>query len=489
MESSILDKDLAALQEVRTLVARAKVAAEEFAHFDPKKAWHIAEAVCRICEERTEFYARWALEETGIGRLEDKISKNRTASRGLLEFYRNTPLGGAQVDNAKRMILIARSAGVIMGLIASTSPIATLYFKILSCLMTRNAVILSPHPLAIECSVDAVERLRKAAQQAGAPADAIQIQKAPTLEATLEMMRNPAINLILATGGSPMVRAAYSSGNPALGVGPGNVPVYVDASANIPLAVSETLAAKLFDYGSPCSAPSALFVHRDVAQRFDDEMRRSGAFYCDASQQARLEAFAFPHGHLNTAVVGRSPAWIAEQAGLSGAANATALVGRFEEVTTETPMVKEKLSPILGLKYVDSREQAIRDANMMLSISGAGHTAGIFSEDIETIALWGSAIDTNRNVVNKGTSSGATGNGNHLTPTLTIGTGFAGRSSIGENVGPHHLINWKRVAFPVAGASGGSGDARKTNPEAPMEARVRGAVDAILQALGERRSA
>ena len=450
----MLDADLAALQEMRTLVARAAPAAREFAQFDPAEAWRIAESVSQACVERAGHYARLAVDETGIGLVEDKIFKNLLASRGLIDYHRHSVLGGVQVDAARRMLLVARPAGVVMGLLASTSPIATMYFKVLACLMTRNVIILSPHPLALRCSIDAAAYLREAAMRAGAPADAIQIQKTPTLEATQAMMRHAGVNLILATGGSPMVRAAYGSGNPALGVGPGNVPVYVDASADLALAAAETLAAKTFDHGSACSTPSALFVHQDVAARFGEQLRRGGAFFCNAEQQRCLEAFAFPGGRLNPKIVGRSAAWIASQAGLRGTAQATVLIGTLDEISAGSPMAKEKLSPILGVKRVRDRQQAIDDARAMLAVSGAGHTSGIFSGDAETITLWGCALDVNRTVVNKGTSMGVIGDGTHLAPTFTIGTGFAGRSSIGENVGPEHLIDWKRIAFPADAATG-----------------------------------
>lgn len=490
MQSLALDKDLAALQEARDLVARATPAATAFARMDAAQAWSIAQAVCRACEERAEHYARWAVEETGIGRMEDKRFKNLLASRGLMTFYRGKNLGGVQVDRAGKMLMVARPAGVIVGLVASTSPIATLYFKVLSCLMTRNAIVLSPHPLAIECSTDAAEYLRETAERAGAPEGAIQIQKLPTLQATHAMMRDPRVNLILATGGGPMVRAAYGSGNPALGVGPGNVPVYVDASADVELAVTETMAAKCFDYGSPCSSPSAVFVHAAVAAQFDARMQHAGAFYCTAEQQQRLEAFAFPGGHLNAKIVGRPAAWIAQQAGLQGASNSSVLVAMIPEVTANVPMAHEKLSPILGLKRVQDREHAIRDASAMLTISGAGHTSGIFSQDVETITLWGCALDVNRTVVNKGTSMGVIGDGTHLAPTFTIGTGFAGRSSIGENVGPEHLVNWKRIAFPIEETvprHAAQHDARVFDDDA-QTARVRETVRAILAMALDARS-
>ncbi len=452
--SQSFDNDLAALQEARWLVQRAGEAATQMAQLDPGEARRIAVEVCRACEARAEHYAKMAVEETGIGRVEDKLFKNLLASRDLMKFYRDTPLGGIRVDAARKMLLVGRPAGVVMGLVASTSPIATLYFKVLSCLLSRNAIILSPHPLALECSIDAAEYLRSAARDAGAPEDAIQIQKRPTLEATHALMRNSGVNLILATGGTPMVRAAYSSGTPSLGVGPGNVPVYVDAGADLDLATHETMTAKTFDYGSACSTPSTVFVHRKAADGFADRLKRSGACFCGVEEQQRLESFAFPEGRINPKIVGRPAEWIAAQAQIGNAHGARVLVGALYEIGRGAPMAKEKLSPILGYKVVDDRDHAIREARAMLAVSGAGHTSGIFSEDIETIALWGASLDVNRTVVNKGTSMGAIGDGTGFAPTFTIGTGFAGRSSISDNVGPEHLINWKKIAFPSSMAAG-----------------------------------
>lgn len=450
--STSMDFDLAALQEARDLVRRARVAATAFAQFEPAKAWDIAMRVAKVCEAHAERFAHLAVQETGIGRVEDKRFKNHLASRALMDFHRRTPLGGIHMDTARRMVRVGRPAGVVMGLIASTSPIATLYFKTLSCLMTRNALVLSPHPLAIHCSTEAVELLIQSALEAGAPEGCLQIQRQPTLEATHALMADPGVDVILATGGGPMVRAAYSSGNPALGVGPGNVPVYVDRSADLTVAVDELVRAKIFDYGSACSAPSVVFVHAEIEAEFRARMARAGAFFCNTDQQRRLEAYAFPGGRLNTSIVGRSASVIAAGAGLPEAQGHDILVGELGDMDGQAEMpvlVKEKLSPILGWRRVSGRQQAIRNAQAMLKVSGAGHTSGIFAEDVETIVLWGASLDVNRTIVNKGTTMGAIGDGTNMAPTFTIGTGFAGRSSIDENVGPEHLVNWKRIAFPT----------------------------------------
>ncbi|MGE0806944.1 MAG: aldehyde dehydrogenase family protein [Burkholderiaceae bacterium] len=481
-----IDRDLAALQEARDLIRRARFAAQAFAQLSPQKARQIAEAVCAACVEQAEHYARWAAEETRIGNVKDKVFKNLLASRDFMAYHRDSVLGGIRQDREHHMLLVGEPAGVVLGLVPSTSPIATMYFKVLSCLLTRNAVILSPHPLANACSKDAARYLAQAAQRAGAPADVIQIQELVTLEATHALMRDEGVNVILATGGAPMVRAAYSSGNPALGVGPGNVPVYVDASAELQLAAHETIAAKDFDHGSPCSSPSVMFVHRSVAAELRRVMQAAGAHFCSADEQRKLEEKAFPHGHLNPLIVGRPASWIAAEAGLGSVRDARILVGALEKIDASSPMAREKLSPILGFKVVDDVEHAIRDARAMLAIAGAGHTSGVFASDAETAALWGAALNVNRTIVNRGTSMGVVGDGTFMPPTFTVGTGFAGRSSVGENVGPEHLINWKRIAFPKQqqrspeGAGGSHGTRQSAKADARIESVVRALVTAAL---------
>ena len=467
-----LDSDLAALQESRELVRRSRVAATAMARLEPAQAWAIATRVAVVCEDMAEHFARLAVAETGIGRVEDKTFKNRLASGRLMDFHRGTRLGGIYIDTDRRMVVVGRPAGVVMGLVASTSPIATLYFKVLCCLMTRNAIILSPHPIAIRCSTEAADLLASVANAAGAPPDCIQIQRRPTLEATHAMMRNPDIDVILATGGGPMVRTAYSSGNPALGVGPGNVPIYVDRTANLDLAVEEITKAKTFDHGSACSTPSTLFVHADVEPAFRQKLTQAGAFFCDERQQRRLEDYAFPSGRINPRIVGRSAAVIASEAGIDAAQGCSMLVGMLGEVSAAEPMASEKLSTILGYKCVRSCDEAIQDAQTMLSISGAGHTSGVFAEDAETIVLWGASLDVNRTVVNTGTTMGAVGDGTGFAPTFTVGTGYAGRSSIAENVGPEHLVEWKRIAFPI--------DARPSFADAAPPTEMRALIEAAL---------
>jgi acyl-CoA reductase-like NAD-dependent aldehyde dehydrogenase len=446
--ASHLDTDLRSLQEARDLARQARLAATQFFEYTEKDARRIAQEVCKICVAQAEHYAERAATETGIGNTRHKVVKNLLASRDLLNYYQDVQLGGVRMDAERNVMEIARPAGVVFGLVPSTSPIATLYFKTLICLMTRNALILSPHPIARNCSIDAAALLADAAVRAGAPQNTIQIQRELTMESTHALMRSNDVDVILATGGSPMVRAAYSSGNPALGVGPGNVPVYVDRSASLDYAARDIVEGKAFDYGSPCSAPSVLIAHREIEQKLIVALRGNGAHICTLDEQSALESYAFPKGKFNAAIVGKPAPWIAERSGFAVPADTQILVATFHSVNKPSPMAKEKLSPILAITLARDVEEAIRIARAILSISGAGHTAGIYAEDTDLTKTWSLALDVNRIIVNRSTTLGAIGGGTTLAPTFTLGTGFAGKSSVSDNVGPQHLVNWRQVAYP-----------------------------------------
>ena len=448
-DAGAMDRDLQALQTGRQLLRRARVAADAFRRMPPAEAMKIAGTVAKAAAGRARHYAEWAVRETGFGRVEDKVDKNLSGSVRIHEAWRDRPLGGIRRDRARNIVEIGRPAGVIVGLSNSTSPVGTIYFKAMLALMTRNAIVFSPHPAALECSADAAHFLEETARRAGAPADAIQILARPTLQATEAMMRADGTDLVIATGGAAMVRAAYGSGNPALGVGPGNTPVYVDRSADLALAAEKIVDGKEYDYGTPCSAPSVVLADRPVAQDLRGLLEANGAYFCTDEEQETLEAAAFPGGRLNPAIIGQPAARVAQLAGLSVPAETRAIVGLLRDAEKVPPMAREKLSVLMGTAVVDGVEGAIGIARCMLRSAGAGHTAAIFTGDPEQAVLFGAALDYYRVVVNGNPTNGAVGRGTGLPVTFTIGTGFAGKSSIDRNVGPEDLINWKRVAFPV----------------------------------------
>jgi acyl-CoA reductase-like NAD-dependent aldehyde dehydrogenase len=457
------DHDLAAVQEARQLLAQARPAADALAGWTPEHAKAVAKRVGAALLPRAEFYAEWAARETRIGKVADKLAKNRMACTLTASAWDAVALGGVRRNDALRIVEIGRPAGVVVGLSNSTSPVATILFKTLMCLMTRNALVVSPHPVALGCCTAVVRELQAAIEAAGGPPDAVQILTRPTVEATGALMRDTRTDVILATGGTPMVRAAYGSGNPAIGVGSGNVPVYVDASADLSDAAQKVVLAKNFDHGSPCSAPSVLALHAAIAPAMLQALAAAGAHVCSERDAQLIQDYAFPGGRFNPKVVGRPAHEIATAAGVLVSANCEALVCPMNQPQAGHPLpqaghplLREKLSPILGCVVVQDMAQAVDVARLMLQHSGGGHTSGIHTADATQAVAWGAALDYYRVVVNSNTVLDSTGANSGLPYTFTIGTGYAGKSSVDCNVGPELLVNWKRVAFPLPGGWAGA---------------------------------
>lgn len=443
-----MDKDLASLQEVRDLMRRARVAAKALSAMAPEQAWDIAHRIGPGLYPRAEHYAKAAVSETQIGRVEDKVLKNQIACERTLTDYGAQPVGGVRRVAGKNMIEIGRPAGVVVALSNSTSPVATIFFKGLLAMLSRNAIVVSPHPVALTVCSEAVREMHDLGVQFGAPQDWIQIQMQPTIAATEAMMRHEDTDLIVATGGTPMVRAAYRSGNPTVGVGSGNTPVYVDASADVATAAEQVIAGKQFDNGSACTSPSVALVHESVFKAFLEACVRSGAHVCNPRESEALTQHVYPNGGFNAKVVGRDPCVIARDAGFAAATDCRTLVCAFAANEGHV-MLKEKLSPVLGVVCVSDIDDAIDVARWMLKRGGAGHTAGIHSTCERQAVYWAAALDYYRIVVNGITTNGATGTDTGLPYTFTVGTGYAGKSSLGENMGIEPWLNYKRVAFPL----------------------------------------
>lgn len=452
----LADNDLAAVQEARQLLALSRHAADVLAGWTPEHAKAVAKRVAAALLSRADFYAEWAVRETRIGKVADKVAKNRMACTLTTSAWDSVALGGARRNDALRIVEIGRPAGVVVGLSNSTSPVATILFKALMCLMTRNALVISPHPVALGCCTAVVRELQAAIVAEGGPAQAVQILTRPTVEATGALMRDIRTDVILATGGTPMVRAAYGSGNPAIGVGSGNVPIYVDASADLLDAAQKVVLAKNFDHGSPCSAPSVLTLHTDIAQSMLQALAAAGSHVCSEEEVKKIQQYAFPGGKFNGQVVGRPAHEIALAAGVQVPVDCQALVCPTAQPQAGHVLLKEKLSPILGCVVVQDMDQAVSVARLMLQHSGAGHTSGIFTANASQAVAWGAALDYYRVVVNGSTVLDSTGANTGLPYTFTIGTGYAGKSSVDCNVGPELLVNWKRVAFPLPGGWAGA---------------------------------
>jgi acyl-CoA reductase-like NAD-dependent aldehyde dehydrogenase len=429
------------------LLERARWAAAAYADYDQSAVTAIVQAVADAAHAEAERFAAAAVAETGMGVVADKVTKNRACSRGIVDFYRGEDFVTPRIDTARKIVEIPRPAGVVLALTPTTNPVATVYFKVILALMTRNAVVVAPHPRAKQCSADAARVLADAAVAAGAPDGIVSVIDEPSIPLVETLMADERTDVIVATGGTGVVRAAYSSGNPALGVGPGNVPVLVDASADIEAAARRIVDSKAFDNSLLCTNESVLIVEDSVAAKLSSALTRNGAHILDADAAQRLRQFMFPGGHLNTDVVGRPAAWIAEQAGLRVTAKTRVLVAPFSDVIAEEVLTHEKLCPVIGMTTVADAARGIRAARAVVRIAGAGHSAAIHSENARVITDFAAQVPVLRVSVNVGNSTGASGLDTNLAPSMTVGTGFVGRSSIGENLQPQHLVNWARIAY------------------------------------------
>jgi acyl-CoA reductase-like NAD-dependent aldehyde dehydrogenase len=314
-------------------------------------------------------------------------------------------------------------------------------------LMTRNAIVVSPHPGAKHVCADAVRMLSDAAVRAGAPDGCIQIVEEPSIPLIDALMTDPTTDVVVATGGSAVVRSAYRSGNPALGVGPGNVPSFVDATADISAAARHIVDSKSFDNSILCTNESVVIVEEEVADQLERELKKQGGHIVDPSEVEQVREHLFPNGHMRLDLIGKSALELAEAAQLKVPATTRVLIAPFSLVVPEEPLAHEKLFPLLGLVRVPNTRAGISAAQAMLRITGAGHSASIHSRDARTIMAYGAAVKVLRVSVNVGNSLGSAGVLTNLSPTMTIGTGFYGRSSVGENLEPRHLINLMRVAY------------------------------------------
>jgi acetaldehyde dehydrogenase / alcohol dehydrogenase len=429
------------------MLEQAQWAARSFATYDAPTVRRVVQAVADIAYAKSQDYAEWAVRETGMGVVADKVVKNQACSRGLLEYYAGQDFVSPRVDATRKIVELPRPAGVVLAVTPTTNPVASVYFKVLLALMTRNAVVVAPHPRAKECCADAAHTLARAAEDAGAPKGVVQVVAQPTIPLLQALMHDERTDVIVATGGSDVVRAAYSSGNPALGVGPGNVPVLVDRTADLRAAAERIVASKAFDNSVLCTNESVLVAEEAIADRLQRELERAGASVLDAEAGRRLRAYMFFNGHLNADVVGKDAAWIADQAGFRVGPKTPLLVAPIDSVLPEEPMTHEKLSPVLGLVRVPDARRGIDAARAVVRIGGAGHSASIHSEDARTIMEFTARVPVLRVSVNIGNSTGSSGLGTNLAPSMTLGTGFVGRSSVGENLEARHLVNWARVAY------------------------------------------
>ncbi|HUA41088.1 MAG TPA: aldehyde dehydrogenase family protein [Streptosporangiaceae bacterium] len=437
----------AAIYQARQMLQLAHWAAGRFATYDRASVLAIAEAVAQVAHANAARYAEWAVKETGFGVIEHKVIKNEACSLGILQRYQDDDFVSPRVDEAAKILSLPRPAGVVLALAPSTNPISSVYFKVLLALLTRNAVVVSPHPMAKECCADATRLLAATAEKAGAPAGAIQVVDEPTVPLIEALMSDAATDVIVATGGTAVVRAAHRSGNPALGVGPGNVPALVDATADLAAAARMIADSKAFDNSVLCTNESVLIVQEPAAGKLLRELKSHHAVLLDDAARDQLRGYLFPDGRINAEAIGKDAAWIADRAGLRVPPRTRVLLAPIDLVVDEEPFAHEKLCPVLAVTRVQSAEQGIEAARAVVRLGGPGHSASIHSTDDSVIMRYAARVPVLRVTVNAGNSLGSAGFSTNLAPSMTLGTGYVGRSSVGENLEPRHLVNWTRVAY------------------------------------------
>lgn len=447
-----MDKDLQSIQQTRDLLHQAKQAQAVLADMDQQQIDRITQAVAKAGEENSLRLAQMAVDETGFGIVEHKRIKNLFSSRTVYEAIKDLKTVGILAqDHQHKTIDIGVPVGIVAGLVPSTNPTSTIFYKSLICLKAGNPVIFSPHPNAVKCITAAVEVVARAAESAGAPKGAIACITNPTLEATNELMRHKDTRMILATGGGAMVKAAYSSGTPAIGVGAGNGPAYIHKTADVPKAVKRILDSKTFDNGTICASEQSIIVERAMESTVTAELKRQGAYILDDGEHKKLSGFILrSNGTMNPAIVGKSVETVAKLAGLDRVpANTRVLVVRETGVGRGYPFSNEKLGLILAYYVEENEEEVFRRSAEILEWEGAGHTYSIHSEDPELVrrlAMW---VPASRVMVNTPSALGGIGATTNLFPALTLGCGAVGGSSSSNNIGPLDLINIKRVAWGV----------------------------------------
>lgn len=435
-------------QIIEDLYTAAEKAAQQFASFTLPQVEAIVHAVANAAAEKAEFYADWAVRETGFGNVEAKTAKNIATSTGLIENYNLADYVAPRVDHEKKMLMIPKPAGVVIAPMPCTNPIMTVNFKVIANLIARNAVILCPHPAAKECCNHAAKYLAEVAEKAGAPKGAVQILEVPSIAVVGELMQSPRTSLIMATGGPDLVHAAYSSGNPAVGVGPANVPCYVHESANVERAGISAVIGNSFDNSLPCTCESVVIADQVISDQLKEAIANNGGWFAEGEDNTKLRDFLFPDGISNPAALGKSPQWIGEQTGVPVPDTAMSIVFEIDHVGSDEPVSKEKMFPVLGFYRISGgAEEGTATALKMLDIMGKGHSAVIHAEDSRVIADYSMAMPVCRLAVNTPGMTGSAGMTTNLCPTGAVGTGFWGGSSTDENIGPQHLVQYTYVAY------------------------------------------
>ncbi|WP_195276395.1 bifunctional acetaldehyde-CoA/alcohol dehydrogenase [Anaerotruncus rubiinfantis] len=435
---------------INELVEKADVALKQYMELSQEQVDQIVHAMALAGLDNHQMLAKMAVEETGRGVYEDKITKNIFATEYIWHSikYEKT-VGVIDENDLEGYVEVAEPVGIVAGVTPVTNPTSTTMFKALITQKTRNPIIFGFHPSAQKCSVEAAKIVRDAAVKAGAPENCIQWIEYPSIDATSALMHHPKVSLILATGGAGMVKNAYSCGKPALGVGPGNVPCYIEKTANLERSCTDLMLSKTFDNGMICASEQAVIVDEEIAPAFEAFMKKHRCYFLNDEETLKVTDYVMPaeRGAVNPVVVGKSPAWIAEQAGIKVPADTKILIAKLPAPSREYRLSLEKLSPVLAYFTVKDAKQGFDYANRMLELGGLGHSAVIHTSDMELARAYGEAMKVGRVIVNSPSSQGAIGDiYNTNMPSLTLGCGSFGHNSTTSNVSSVNLINKKRVA-------------------------------------------
>lgn len=436
------------MQEARDLARIAKEAQLEFQHFNQEQVDRVIKAMAEAGYNEAERLAKMACEESGFGKWQDKVIKNQFATKNVYESIKDLKTVGVIASEANgKVIKIAVPMGVVCALIPSTNPTSTAMFKALISLKCRNGIVVSPHPRTPKCTAEALRVLSDAAVQAGAPQGLIQCMSTPTIEGTDTLMKDKHIAVILATGSNPMVKAAYSAGKPAYGVGSGNVPAFIEKTADYKKAVADIIYGTTFDNGTLCSSEQAMIVDRPLREKVIEEAKARGGYFVNEDEKKKLAAAIQSDFRINPEIVGQSASFIAKYAGFSVPEDTKVLIAECSVVGKKDPLSMEKLSPILAFYTADGWLDGCHRCIELLQFGGIGHTMVIHSNDPDIIMKFALEKPAFRILVNTVASVGAVGYTTALSPSMTLGPGTLGGSIISDNVTAKHLMNIKSLAF------------------------------------------
>lgn len=496
-----LDRDLRSMQQARRLAAAAAVAQRAFADATQDEVDRICSAMAAAGEREAERLGAMAHDETGYGHADHKRIKDEFATRTVWESIRDVQtVGVLHRDEARGVVDIAWPVGVVVALSPSTNPTSTALFKVLIAVKARNGIVVAGHPSAASSTAEAVHVMAEAGEKAGMPAGLVACLEPVDLAGTQELMRHPDTTMILATGGPGMVTAAHGMGKPAIGVGPGNVPAYVDRSADIERAASDIVNSKAFDCSTICSSEQAVVVDRPVAGELRAAMEAEGAYFLDDAQARAIEGILFrdTHGTPNPATVGRTPQELASLAGISIPPSVRVLVGEIDAVGPTVPLSREKLTTVLAWTVVDGWRAGCERSIELLEFGGLGHSILLHAQDDDVVMAWGLEKPAFRVLVNTWSTLGAIGATTGLAPSMTLAPGGVGGAVISDNVTVEHVLNIKRLASeirrPPAEAFGPatatdtrvrSSNGTGQGPAGDDRAMVDAVVRRVLAALGE----